>query len=341
MLGSLGRSARVMMYSAAVVIVSTFLVAGCSSGAGTAPGNSSLDGALAHVADTANNRTSVDFDDTAELYRLTGQNPDFAKGFAVLIGLGASSVAQYAETLPAETGIDLSKESFAITAGSPPTTLTLIDGGQDASLISSRMTRLGWKSDGPALAAPAPAAASGNGTYFALLMATVRVSQADATFGGTGADLTQIGSPTGPTLASDPQVSTLASCLGPVVAASFEASPPAGGTGPAALAVGVRTPANGTAAPRAVACSVWPTEAAAGQYAAKLRSALSTGKSRTGEPYAALLTQPSVTAIGGAQHIVEWTATTRARADQVFQMLEEGDLPGLSTCAHPAISGCH
>ena len=330
-----------MAYAAAMAMISTFALAGCSSGAGTMSRSGTLNGALAHVADTANNRSAIYFDDTAELYRLTGPSPDYGKGFGVLIGWGASSITEYALSLPADTGIDLFKESFAITAGSPPATLTLIDGGQDASLVTSRMTRLGWKPGGGALAAPSPAAAWVNGINYALPMTTVRADGANAAFGGAGAELSQIGSPTGATLASDPEVSALASCLGTVVAAEFSADHEVGGKRPAALAAGVRTPASGTDTPRAVACVEWPTEDAASQYAAALRRALSTGKSVTGEPYATLLTQSNVTAIGGQLHIVQWTASTPARADQVFQLLEDSDLPGLSTCARPSISGCH
>jgi hypothetical protein len=348
MLASPDGSGRVTIYRAAIAVISIFVAAGCSSGAGSAANGAStaaggggpLSSALAHVADTSNNRSSIYFDDTAGLYRLTGPSPDYAKGFGVLIGLGAGSVAGYAQALP-DTGLDLAKESFAITAGSPPATLTLVDGGQDASRVTSHMTRLGWKPDGPALAAPPLTAAAGSGSYFTLVMATVRASGTDAAFGGAGADLTQIGSPAGPTLATDPQVSALTSCLGAVVAAAFEVGRPAGPDSPAELAVGVRTPASGTAVPQAVACAAWPTEAAASQYAAALRTALSTGKSVTGEPYATLLTQASVTAIGGGQHIVQWTASSPARANQVFQMLDNKDLPGLSTCAHPSVAGCH
>lgn len=329
-----------MTYGAAMAMISTFALAGCSSGAGAMPRSGTLNGALAHVADTANNRSAIYFDDTAELYRLTGPSPDYGRGFGVLIGWGASSITEYAPSLPADTGIDLFKESFAITAGSPPTTLTLIDGGQDASLVASRMTRLGWKPAGGALAAPSLTAASGNGVNYARPMTTVRADGANAAFGGAGAELSQIGSPTGPTLASDPQVSALASCLGAVVAAEFYVGQEVGGKSPAALAAGVRTPASGTDTPRAVACAEWPTEEAASQYAAGLHSALSTGKSVTGESYATLLTQSNVSAIGGEQHMVQWTASTPARADQVFQLLEDNDLPGLSACARPSISGC-
>jgi len=48
-----------------------------------------------------------------------------------------------------------------------------------------------------------------------------------------------------------------------------------------------------------------------------------------------------VTAIGGGQHIVQWTASTPARAGQVFQMLDNKDLPGLPACARPSVTGCH
>ena len=341
MLAPLGRRGRIL-----AVLLSIFIAAGCSSGSGSAAVSGTLGTALGHVADTANNRGSIYFDDTAELYRLTGPSPNYGKGFAPLIGWGASDAGQYQQVLSGDTGIDLSKESWAISAGLPPAMATLVDGGQDASLITSRLTRLGWKQAGGSLAGPSPTAASGNGAYYALFMATVRASGADVAFGGSGASLAQVGSPSGATLASNPQVSALASCLGSVVAAFIQVGGNLGGRSPSGLALGVRTPVSNTATPQAVACVAWPTQAAADQFATDVRDALSTGKSAArNESYATLLPHSSVTIAGGGQNIVQWQASMPG-ALEVFQMLEARDLPALPDCGRlrafhtPGVYGC-
>jgi hypothetical protein len=46
-----------------------------------------------------------------------------------------------------------------------------------------------------------------------------------------------------------------------------------------------------------------------------------------------LLTHPSVASIGGSQNIVQWQADTPRRADQIFQMYLNQDLPALPGCA--------
>jgi hypothetical protein len=312
------------------VLVLTPVVAGCSGGSGgsAAPGGDSLSAALAHVADTANDRSQVYYDDTTTLVRLTGPTPDYSKDFGVLLGWGASSIAPTIPKLSNDTGIELFKESFAISAGAPPATLTLLDGGQDASLVTSRMTRLGWKQDGTALVGPAPSSGSGDVPDYSLPMHEVRASGADVAFGGSSANLAQIGSPSGPTLAGNRLVSTVAACLGDVVAAQIYVDTPSDATAPDALAVGVRTPASDTATPQAVTCTAWPTQAAAAQYASAVRTALASGTSaETNQPYSALLKDPTVTSLGGSQHVVQWQADTPGRADLIFQMIEDNDLP--------------
>ena len=316
------------------------VAAGCASGASAAsgsggsaaPGGDSLTSALAHVADSANNRGQVSYDDTSALVRLTGPTPDYSKDFGVLLGWGASSITPMISQLSDDTGIELLKENFAISAGEPPATLTLLDGGQDASLVTSRMTRLGWKQDGATLVGQALSSGSpGDASSYSLSMHNVRASGADVAFGGFGANLAQIGSPSGPTLASDPLVSAVAACLGDVVAAQINVGTPSGATVPDAIAVGVRTPASNTATPQAVTCTAWPTQAAATRYASAVRTALASGTSaETKQPYSALLKNPTVTSLGGSQHVVQWQADTPGRANLIFQMIEDNDLPPLS-----------
>ena len=54
-----------------------------------------------------------------------------------------------------------------------------------------------------------------------------------------------------------------------------------------------------------------------------------TGKQR----YSTTLTNPTVTMIGGGQHIVQWQAGTPAGASTIFQVMQLYDLPALPSCA--------
>jgi hypothetical protein len=338
----------------AVISLVTLIVAvtGCSGGSSSGvPGGSGgtgLESALSRVADTASTRSQVTYDNTAELVHLAGKNPAPTKGFAGLRGLGASTVADTADLLPGDAGFDLFGEDYGISAGSPSQTLSLMAGGQSASQITSHLTSLGWKRSGIRLVGPSPLTASSDAGLLAEDMAQVLPTGSDVVFGRSAASLSQIGSPQGATLASDPGISALAQCLGNVVAAGIFSGGYLGGKQPAALAVGVSQPASNTAAPHAVVCVSWPSQAAAAGYAAELRQALSTGVSPTENvPYATLLTHATVTTVGGSQHVVKWQADTPENAQTVFQMADSIGLPALPDCARlPAsaaarVIGCH
>ena len=140
------------IYASGLVLVASAL-GGCSSGSGGS-GGTSLDAALSQVASTSSTRSQIAYDNTAELVRLSGTSPATTKGFAVLRGLGASSLAPYLALLASDTGINLLKEDYAITAGNPPQMVTLLHGGQSGSLVTSRLSKLGWKSNGGTLTGP-------------------------------------------------------------------------------------------------------------------------------------------------------------------------------------------
>jgi hypothetical protein len=328
---------------AVALITLVCAVAGCSGGSG----GSGLEMALSHVADTANTRSQILYDDTAELVQLVGRNPGSATGFGALRGWGASLLSTMAYLLPGDTGINLFNESYAVSAGSPPDTLSLLDGGQSASLVTSRMTRLGWKRSGARLIGPPSLTADPTVSQYAQYMPQVLPSGSDVVVGSSAADLGQIGTPSGPTLAADPRISGLAQCLGNVVAAGIFSGGDLGGGKPAAVAVGVSQPASSTAVPHAVVCVAWSSQAEAANYAAELRQALSSGVSpETDERYSAVLLHPSVTSVGGSQHVVEWQADTPANASLVFLMIEQVDLPALPDCgaltplARARVPGC-
>ena len=263
---------------AAVLVVAGLAITSCSASSPSASsGGTGLIQALARVADTANTRSQVLYDDTAELVHLAGNSPASETGFAWLRGLGVPAAADGAEQVPGDAGFNLFGEDYGITAGSPPHTLSLMAGGQSVSRITSHLAGLGWKHSGGRLIGPSLAAASPESAPLAEEMPQVLPAGSDAVYGGAAANLSQMGSPHDATLARDPGVSALAQCLGNVVAAELFTGGYLGGKKPAAVAVGVSQPASNAATPHAVACVSWPNQAAMTGYAAALRQALSNG----------------------------------------------------------------
>jgi hypothetical protein len=309
------------------------VAAGCSSGGS---GSSGLETALARVSDTANNRDAIYYDNTAELVSLAGSSLSVeSKGYGQLRGMGASSLLIFMNTLPSDTGINLFDENYAISAGNPPATVTLVAGGQDASLVTGRMTKLGWKKDADGtLTGPSPLTAPGNGGEYAISMGKVRAENSDVLAGGSGANLSQIGSPSGRTLADDPDINALAGCLGNVAAAVMYGGPQTVITAASTeVAVGISQPASATATPHAVVCVSWPSQAAADTYASNVRKALSTGLSpQLNERFSAILPHATVTSVGGDAHVVEWQAGP-SNVEAVFDMLNVGGLPALPNCS--------
>jgi len=308
------------------------VAAGCSTG-GTA--GDGLEAALARVADTANNRSAIYYDNTTELVTLTGKDLRAeTNGYAQLRGQGAIVLLSTLAFLTADSGIKLFDENYAISTGTPPNTLMLIAGGQDASLVTGRLTKEGWKKDADGtLAGPPPLAAGGSTGAYASFMRQVRTANSDVLAGGSAADLGQLGSPPGKTLADDAGISALAHCLGNnVVAATiFE------GNGitvaPTEVAVGISKPASASATPHAVVCVSWPSQAAAGTYVSNVRKALATGLSpATSGRFSTQLLHATVTSVGGSTHVVKWQADTPV-VDTVFVMQEDRALPALQDCS--------
>jgi hypothetical protein len=178
----------------------------------------------------------------------------------------------------------------------------------------------------------------------------VRASGSDAALGGSTANLSEVGTVSGQTLASDPLISALASCLGNVVAADIATASDhisLGGKNPVAVAVGVLQPSSATATAQAVTCVAWPSAGAAGAYEKDVRQALAGRSIQTLQPFSSLLVHPSVSSLGDSQHIVRWQARTPGQASLVLQMTEDYGLPALPNCArltHAAaaqVIGCH
>jgi hypothetical protein len=292
---------------------------------------------LARVSDTASNRDIIYYDNTAELVSLAGKSLNVKPtGYGQLRGMGASSIVSFVATMPSDTGINLFAENYAITAGqNPSVSVTLIAGGQNASVVTGRMIKLGWKKDADGmLIGPSPGTAPGDGAEYALTMVKVEAENSDVLVGGSGANLSQVGSPSGTTLADDPDISALAGCLGNVVAATMYSGSDASITAaPTEVAVGIRQPASATATPHAVVCVSWPSQAAADAYASNVRKALSTGFSfQYDVRFSAILPHGTVTAVGGDARVVEWQAEP-SNVETVFNMLNSDALPALPDCS--------
>jgi hypothetical protein len=245
-------------------------VAGCSGGAGATSSaregsGASLLTALAHVADTASNRSWIWYDDTAAIARIagTGSSPAYRrKGLGSLRGMGTGTSTLESAQAAKDTGIDIYNEGYSISAGTLPKEMTLVHGGQNAQAVTASLVALGWQDNRGTLKAPppsdviVPADSPLARAPYRFILGQVKASGPDVKFGNSGTDLDEIGSPSGPTLASDPLISALANCLGDVVAAEFNVhgsdyGQPVG-RGPIEVAIGVLRPASNTATPRTV-----------------------------------------------------------------------------------------
>jgi hypothetical protein len=326
-------SSRGLLYPALAAVFGLVLLTGCSGGSG---GGTGLESALGHIADTSGNRTQIWYDNTSELVKLAGASPAASKGFALLRGIGTGGLASFAESLPSQTAVKVLGEDYAISAGSPPSNVTLISGGQDAGKTASDLTGLGWEKEAGRLVAPSSASTSGHQLTATLALEMAQVSDGsgqDITIGGRDANLAQAGSPRGKTLAQDPVISALAGCLGNVVAASIGSYNSGSHPAPAEVATGVATPSGNSSVPQVVTCAAWPTAAAASTYQRNLATALRSGESVSrGERFAALLTHSSVRDVGGPEHIVAWSAGTPGDAQLILQLVESEDLPALPDC---------
>jgi hypothetical protein len=70
--------------------------------------------------------------------------------------------------------------------------VTLIAGGQDASLVTGRMIKLGWKKNANrVLTGPSPLTGTGNAGAYAESMAKVQAGNSDVLFAGSSASLSQ------------------------------------------------------------------------------------------------------------------------------------------------------
>ncbi|WP_433817666.1 hypothetical protein [Actinomadura scrupuli] len=302
------------------------VLATTATGCGSDGDGTALERALSKVPAGQPARTSVSFDDTAGLTKVAGKGSGSSDpgSYAGLRGYGSGPVLAYSSQVK---GLTPAAATFTVTAGTPPRAVSLLSGGQDSGQVADKLTAAGYRRDGKNLAAPGLGAVK-DPTFagLTLSMAKFRASGHDIAYGGSGADLSDLGSPSGKSLADDPLIKPLADCLGDVVAADFE--PMHGASGSVEFAVGVRRPSSGTSVPQVVGCGAFSTAAQANDY--RGRAADPQGVSaRTREPWTKLLPGLRADVPGGPRHLVRWTATSPGRVRLVFDMLRALDLPGL------------
>lgn len=319
------------------VVVASALAAGCggsgSGSGGGSGGGTGLTAALSRISDTSDNRSQVLYDDTAGLVALTGSQLG-GTGYGQLTGMGTGNLVEDYQQLQSQAGISVLGESYAISAGPPPQTVGVLAGGQNASQVTKDLTQQGWKQHGARLVMLPLNLSNNLDAQTGGELSQVQPGGSDVIFGAQQADLSQAGSPSGQTLAQDPVISALASCLGNVAAAGFFSGYQGPVLRPAEVAVGVTTPASKTAVPHAVVCAAWATSSGASQYAANVTTALSSGVSPTlNEQWSKVVRQPSVTSVGGGQHVVRWQAETPQGASLVFNLVDSANLPALPDCS--------
>lgn len=290
---------------------------------------SGLTAALDRVASSEDAKNRIVYGDTAGIVKLTGKAWGDEKGFAALRPVGVEQLAPYGEQVITDTGISLLDADYAIAVGGGQKALGLIVGGQKRDRVSSAMKKLGWHGSGDRMVGPDIGTVAGTTAgQYAIALGEVKADGSDVKYGQKGANLGDIGKPSGKTLADDKRVAALADCLGDVIAAEIDGAE-GGTTRPSGVAVGVRRPENKGATPRGVVCTSWANTAGANRYATLAAEEMNTGKSTDGKPFAQVLQRTKVTKVGGDQNIVRWEADTPADALTVMQLLARGDIPGL------------
>jgi hypothetical protein len=304
-------------------------ISACSSGGSPSP-TGGLATALGRVADTSGNRSTFFYDDTSELVGIAGRGLASPAGFGGLRGAAASiMVGPYS---PVGYGFPEFAEHYDVSAGIGSHALTLLAGGENGAKVAARLKQLGWRQQGDTLIAPT--GGSQVPTEISSTLAQVEVNGSSVSYGSSGADLSQIGQPSGPTLAQNSTMSALAGCLGNVVAASFSSFDQGGAKPePTEYAVGVLTPSNANSVPQAEGCAAFATSAQASAYQANLTKALQHGTSLTkNEAFSKILTSSSVRNVGGAHNVIAWQANAPDDATLVFDLAQNFDLPGLPDC---------
>jgi len=288
----------------------------------------------------------VQFGRPAEVLRITGGA--VSGPYSAAVGYGTGDLAQYARITSDVLGFDPMQAAYAVTAGSPPRSGTLLAGMPSLSAVATK-----------AKALKATTSAQGRQTVYRC-RPDYRISATDAlgkAFGGglspnvlsvSGSDLRVAQAAAGlaavsggaHTLADDADYRALADCLGDPLAAELTTDPPvdphlpasaAATTTPArsVRAVGVGLSGSKGARPADRMCVAADSAGHAARLAATIRAALARGRSTaTGQPWKELLTAVSVSTSGSVVAVSARAAS--GPGGVLLQALQRGDLPGLT-----------
>jgi len=327
----------------ATLAVGVALSACSSSGSGPSVPSSDLGKALAQVT-AGKSLPDIEFGRPAAI--LTADGGKQTGPYSRAGGYGTGELASYATITPGALGFNALQATWAVTAGEPPRSGTLLAGLPSLSSVGAKSTALGatkhtsgsqtvyrFRADNAVSLSDRLAKAFSGGLSPNVLSvdgSDLRVARAVA-----GLDLVSGGDPT---LAGDKAYTALARCLDDPLAAMLTASipkptrqTPATTTPPTP---GVRAVAVGLSGSQGVRpteqlCVAADTGKHATDIAASIRKALASGRShQANEPWTDLLSNVSVSTSGS---LVTVTAHPKQSVGGVLlTALANADLPGLS-----------
>ncbi|MFI0723523.1 hypothetical protein [Streptomyces sp. NPDC021224] len=326
------------------VVLAAAAVTGCGGGGTADPAAASdpLRTELGRITDTAGHRAWVDFGDLAAQRKagLTGSDPAASQ----LSGHGWEEVAPYVQLTQESFGFDGRKADLAVEAGNPPDTGGRLDGGIDPAAVTPKIEGLGGKQekDGPAgktwrlqqdhkISMTGPLASTFTGAALGQFN-LVRTGGSSLVHAPALAALDGVDADGGHTLGGDPAFTAVAECLDHPLAAELTdrgTGDLRSGAGGAVLGVGTRGDSAGSLTNEL--CRTNSSASAAQALAARLRTRLASGTSRSADqPWSQLLTGAKVTVEGGPQHVVRLTGRPAdGRGDVLMRALTTGDLAGL------------
>ncbi|AYY14403.1 hypothetical protein EF847_18615 [Actinobacteria bacterium YIM 96077] len=289
-------------------------------------GGTALEESLSRFRADESTRSYVEFGNASRIDELSGGTVDGTWGS--LAGLGSGALFQHRTELPDELAIHPSEAESAITTGQPPAALTLLQGGQDGDEITSAANDAGWTGDDVLTLDDL-----GTNPLAVTIPQIVPLAE-DVAVGSAEADMSIVDTD-GDTLAADPLVSELASCLGDVVGAGFAAA------GDYPTSYGVRPDEDDPDTVIGIIC-VAPPSGEAERLASDIEDAIASGEiPGSGQPYADHFVQPDVEVLAGDSLEngdvndevvrVAVTQTEDSFAIELFQLAAANELPGLES----------
>lgn len=299
-----------------LVAVLAMAVSGCGSEDGSGDGSgdgAALSVALGRIGAAAAASQYVAFGDVTAIDELSGGTVDGPWGS--LIGWGTGNTLAYQDMIHETLGIDTAAADIALTVGTPPTTLTLFQGGQDADSITASAQEAGWSGD-DVLSAELDAA-----NPLTVSIPTLRATGSDVVLGGTDADLSLVDSE-GDSLADDATLGPLADCLGEVTAALLIGAE----TLPYGLAV--RPAGDDNASPVGLMCVVTGSSDEAEQLGQTIVDDVESGTTGEGRPYSDYFHEADMETLDEVVR-VHLPHSDDAFGTTLFQLADTSDLPGL------------